>query len=127
MGEDVRARLKAGGRHDADAVAAAKAVGAQLAREIDAVLEQADALILPTLPIVPPSLVEAQDARAVVPLTRLVRPFNLSGHPAITLPIRTAQGLPAGVQLVGRRGGDAALLALATTIAAQLGLQEKEA
>jgi amidase len=96
-------------------------------REIDAVLEQADALILPTLPIVPPSLVEAQDARAVVPLTRLVRPFNLSGHPAITLPIRTAQGLPAGVQLVGRRGGDAALLALATTIAAQLGLQEKEA
>lgn len=127
MGEDVRARLKAGGRRDADAVAAAKAVGAQLAREIDAVLEQADALILPTLPIVPPSLVEAQDARAVVPLTRLVRPFNLSGHPAITLSIRTAQGLPAGVQLVGRRGGDAALLALATTIAAQLGLQEKEA
>ncbi len=127
MGEDVRARLKAGARHGADAVAAAQAVGTQLAQEIDAALEQADALVLPTLPIVPPTVEEAQDARAVVPLTRLVRPFNLSGHPAITLPIRTAQGLPAGVQLVGRRGGDAALLALATSIAAHLARQEKKA
>jgi amidase len=127
MGEDVRGRLKAGARYGVDAVAAAQAVGMQLAQEIDAALEQADALILPTLPIVPPTLEEARDARTVVPLTRLVRPFNLSGHPAITLPIRTAQGLPAGVQLVGRRGGDAALLALATTIAAQCVLQEKEA
>jgi amidase len=91
-----------------------------LAQDIDALLDTADALVLPTLPIVPPTLAQAQDARAVVPLTRLVRPFNLSGHPAITLPIRTAQGLPAGVQLVGRRGADADLLALADDIFEQI-------
>lgn len=120
MGEDVRARLKAGARHDAAAIAAAQATGARLAQDIDALLDTADALVLPTLPIVPPTLAQAQDARAVVPLTRLVRPFNLSGHPAITLPIRTAQGLPAGVQLVGRRGADADLLALADDIFEQI-------
>jgi amidase len=120
MGEDVRARLKTGARHGVDAVAAAQAVDVQLTRDIDALLAEADALVLPTLPIVPPTLAEAQDARAVVPLTRLVRPFNLSGHPAITLPIRTAQGLPAGVQLVGRRGADADLLALADDIFRQI-------
>jgi amidase len=124
MGEDVRARLRQGARHGPDAVAAAQSVRVDLVRAIDALLADRDALVLPTLPIVPPTLAQAADARAVVPLTRLVRPFNLSGHPAISLPIRTAQGLPAGLQLVGRRGGDAALLALATHIASRLGLEE---
>ena len=126
MGKDVRARLKTGAKHGVDAVAAARAVGAQLARDIDALLAKADALILPTLPIVPPTLAEAHDARAVVPLTRLVRPFNLSGHPAITLPIRTAQDLPAGVQLVGRRGADADLLMLADDIFRQILSTERQ-
>jgi amidase len=127
MGEDVRARLKAGGTQSAQAVADAEAVRAALIAQIDALLADADALVLPTLPIVPPTLVQSGDARAVVPLTRLVRPFNLSGHPAITLPIRTAQGLPAGVQLVGRRGGDASLLSLAGYVAQQLGIEEERA
>lgn len=124
MGEDVRARLKAGAAHGPDAIAAAETVRADLITQIDALLADADALILPTLPMIPPTLVEAQDARAVVPLTRLVRPFNLSGHPAITLPVVGAEGLPVGVQLVGRRGEDAALLAVARKMAAALGFEE---
>jgi amidase len=124
MGEDVRARLKAGAAHGPDAIAAAETVRADLIAQIDALLTEADALILPTLPMIPPTLVEAQDARAVVPLTRLVRPFNLSGHPAITLPVRSAEGLPVGVQLVGRRGEDAVLLAVARKLAVALGLEE---
>ena len=127
MGEDVRARLKAGARHGGDAVAAANAVRAQLIDEIDDLLRGVDSIVLPTLPCVPPTLDRAADARALVPLTRLVRPFNLSGHPAITLPIRTAERLPAGLQLVGRRGGDAALLSLAARVARRLGLEEKQA
>ena len=127
MGEDVRARLKAGGLQTAETIAEAEGVRAALIAQIDALLDGADALVLPTLPIVPPTLAESGDARAVVPLTRLVRPFNLSGHPAITLPIRTAEGLPAGVQLVGRRGGDASLLSLAGYLARHLGIEEKQA
>jgi amidase len=38
---------------------------------------------------------------------------NVSGLPAITLPVaQTADGLPMGVQLIGRPGGEATLLAL---------------
>jgi amidase len=81
MGEDVRARLKAGAAMAPMPSPRPRRCASDA--EIDALLQEADALVLPTLPIVPPTLEEA-DARAVVPLTRLVRPFNLSGHPAIT-------------------------------------------
>lgn len=41
-------------------------------------------------------------------------PFNLTGHPALVLPVgRDLNGLPLAVQLVGRRGGDRQLLRIA--------------
>jgi len=44
--------------------------------------------------------------------TRLTYPFNCLGRPALTLPCGPAEdGLPASVQLVGRRGDDARVLA----------------
>jgi amidase len=44
----------------------------------------------------------------------LVAPFSLTGQPALSLPLhRTDDGLPVGVQLVGRPGGDELLLGLA--------------
>lgn len=40
--------------------------------------------------------------------------FNVAGNPAISVPLhQTPAGLPVGTQLVGRRGGDGTLLALA--------------
>ncbi len=44
--------------------------------------------------------------------------FNVTGSPVVALPIgRTAQGLPVGVQLVGRRWGEMALLDVAEELA----------
>ena len=43
-------------------------------------------------------------------------PFNISGQPAISLPLGEANGLPAGVQLIARQGQEAALLALAARL-----------
>ena len=43
---------------------------------------------------------------------RFTGPYNLTGHPAISLPVAAA-GLPAGLQLAGRRGQDLALLRVA--------------
>jgi amidase len=46
--------------------------------------------------------------------TAFTCPFNLTGHPAVVLPLAmTKEGLPIGVQVVGRRWREPALLALA--------------
>lgn len=45
-------------------------------------------------------------------------PFNLTGHPAVVLPLAKDQnGLPIGVQIVGRRWSEERLLAIAKTVA----------
>lgn len=44
-------------------------------------------------------------------------PFNISGLPAISLPLgQSAGGVPIGVQLVGRYGDEATVLALSTQL-----------
>jgi 2-dehydropantoate 2-reductase len=43
---------------------------------------------------------------------RFTGPYNLTGHPAVSVPVPTP-GLPVGLQLAGRRGGDTILLQLA--------------
>jgi amidase len=113
LGDDVRARLLGNRSISRDALAAAERCRTIFRAEVDAALEFVDALVLPTLPIVPPRLGETADARAVLRLTAFVRPFNVSGHPALSIPLTTDAHLPAGLQLVGRRGGDAALCAAA--------------
>ena len=43
---------------------------------------------------------------------RFTGPYNLTGHPAVSLPVPAA-GLPVGLQLAGRRGADVDLLRVA--------------
>jgi amidase len=51
---------------------------------------------------------------------------NVTGLPAITLPVaQTAAGLPMGVQLVGRPGGEATLLAIGAQLERRLHWQRR--
>lgn len=45
---------------------------------------------------------------------------NLTGHPALSLPCGTSDGLPIGLQLIGPRSADAALLNRAAAIESAL-------
>jgi Asp-tRNA(Asn)/Glu-tRNA(Gln) amidotransferase A subunit family amidase len=45
-------------------------------------------------------------------------PGNRSGQPALSIPAASVDGLPHGVQLVGRHGEDALLLQLAVALEA---------
>jgi Asp-tRNA(Asn)/Glu-tRNA(Gln) amidotransferase A subunit family amidase len=83
--------------------------------------------MLPTLPIPAPVIgqtsVEIGGAKHPVRalMLRLTQLFNLTGHPAISMPCgTTSSGLPCGLQLVGRIGATEALLAVAAAIERQL-------
>jgi aspartyl-tRNA(Asn)/glutamyl-tRNA(Gln) amidotransferase subunit A len=116
----VRVRLEAGRYVLAEDYMRALRGRAMLGRAVEAALHDCDALVTPTLPIVAPLLgtttvrlgAEPEPLRNV--MLRLTQPFNLSGHPAITLPCGTsAEGLPCGLQLVGHRAATRDLLHLA--------------
>jgi len=76
-------------------------------------LEGVDLLVTPTLAFVPPPAdVDELEVRAA--LIRFTFPFNALGWPALALPVGAAEdGLPASLQLVGRPGDDALVLAAA--------------
>lgn len=116
LGADVRARLLARRDTSSEQLAAAEAMRAAFRSQVDAALAEVDALVLPTLPGLPLTLDTARDAGAAVGITTFVRPFNLSGHPAMTLPISTAEGATLALQLVGHRGKDEVLCAVARAL-----------
>jgi aspartyl-tRNA(Asn)/glutamyl-tRNA(Gln) amidotransferase subunit A len=117
----VRARLEAGRSIPAVAYLAARLYAASLRHAIEFMLERCDALVLPTLPIVAPplgagDLVIDPELQTTMPvrsaMLKHTQPFNLSGHPAISLPIESP-GLPVGLQLVGRLNQTERLLGVA--------------
>ena len=120
LGSDVRTRLLASRAISSAEVDAAESVRRAFQAEVDAALSEVDALALPTLPDFPLTIAAAADASAALQVTSCVRQFNLSGHPALSIPVAAAGGLPAGLQLVGRLHGDEELCALARLVAGRL-------
>ena len=99
-----------------------------LTREVDAALSGVDALLMPTLPIVAPPIgaatVQVGSTREPVRnvMLRLTQLFNLTGHPAVSLPCGTStSGLPCGLQLAGSAGQTDTLLRVARGVEMALG------
>ena len=113
LGSDVHARLLQASETTQQQVTEAAQVKERFTEEVDALLSQYDALLLPTLPQIPPQVADAENTVAFLNLTGLVRPFNLSGHPAISVPLETKQGLPVGLQIVAKKNADEQLCAIA--------------
>jgi len=120
----------AGARADERTLARAFAQREQLVAKVEAFLDRFDAWLGPVLPVVayphcrPGGTLTIEGRR--VPETFLdlaySGPFNLTGHPSAVIPAGHGEaGLPVGVQIVGRRGEDARLLALAQTLDGALG------
>ncbi|TYB40122.1 amidase family protein [Actinomadura chibensis] len=91
----------------------------------DSALSTVDALLLPTTPGLPfpldPPPSPGDNVRRGWALLANTTPTDLTGHPAISLPLAEAAGLPVGVMLVGRRFADAELLSTAARCEAALG------
>jgi len=91
-----------------------------------------DAVLTPSLALTPRPLgwYDREDAERNFEQQCQYTPFtsfvNVAGLPAITLPVHeTADGLPMGVQLIGRPGGEHTLLAIGAQLQRRLRWQER--
>ena len=98
-----------------------------VSRQVGPFFEKVDVLVTPTIARQPAPLGELNQNRegmtamewtrqvfSYVPFTPL---FNVTGQPAISLPLHwSADGLPVGVQIAGRFGDEATLLRLAAQL-----------
>jgi aspartyl-tRNA(Asn)/glutamyl-tRNA(Gln) amidotransferase subunit A len=107
----VRQRLEMGRGIQQEEYMVALGTREQLRADVDAAFGSDEALALPTLAIPAPKIgaelvqigPRQEPLRNV--MLRLTQLFNITGHPAISIPCgRTREGLPVGLQLVGRRG-----------------------
>lgn len=122
VGATALARMRTSGGIPAEQVERARRRQAELTAEIDGVLETVDLLALPTArrPAQPLGY-DALKGDAF-----LCRAFNLTGHPALAICDGfDAAGLPLSLQLVGRRGGDAAVLRAGAALERVLGLRDR--
>ena len=121
LGGDLEARLRGAADTARDALDEAERVRRQFSDAVDRALERFDVLVMPTLPDFPITLDDARHGKSVIAMSSLIRPFNLSGHPALSLPLPVAGSpLKAGLQIVGRKGADERVCAAAARFEAAL-------
>jgi amidase len=98
--------------------AMARNLAVELRAQYDRALADVDLLVMPTVPMVAPEIPAADDplevrvARALEMVVNTA-PFDVSGHPAISVPAGLSDGLPVGMMLVGKRFADATCLRVA--------------
>ncbi len=99
----------------------------QLSRAMLTTMATYDAWLMPTVPMLPRTHgyydmaldVDAYNETRMGPDCCYTAPFNAAGSPAISVPMSwSADGLPIGVQLVGRDADEATLIRLAAQIEA---------
>lgn len=92
---------------------------------IESFLGQWDVWVMPVFPI--PAFTHRRDSEAlsingqkisqVIACTAFNTVFNMTGHPVVSMPVgHSREGLPIGVQIVGKRWGEMALLDAAEKI-----------
>ena len=127
FGRDIRINLSLAEHLSATDYVKAQRVRTELMAALSKVFEEVDILITPTTartaPPILPDVTTAGESDLTVQdeLMRFVVPFNLTGHPALSVPCGyDPQGLPVGLQLVGRPWEEALLLRVGAALEAKV-------
>ncbi|MCR8718354.1 amidase [Pseudomonas syringae] len=83
----------------------------------DALFQHVDMLVMPTIPHtadkLPPAYSPISELIDASNMLQNTMPFDVTGHPAFSIPCGTVNGLPVGLMLVGRSMDDATLITAA--------------
>ena len=119
FGDEVKRRIMLGtyalsaGYYDAYYLKAQK-VRTLIRQEFDQAFSKFDALITPTSPTVPFKIGEKVDDPLQMYLSDVCTlPINIAGLPAISMPAGFGNGLPIGMQLIGKPFGEETILRVA--------------
>jgi aspartyl-tRNA(Asn)/glutamyl-tRNA(Gln) amidotransferase subunit A len=119
FGDEVKRRIMLGtyalsaGYYDAYYLKAQK-VRTLIRREFDQAFEKYDALITPTSPTLPFKIGEKVDDPLQMYLSDVCTlPINIAGVPAISIPAGFGEGLPIGMQIIGKPFGEETILKVA--------------
>ncbi|MFA9416942.1 amidase [Natrinema sp. HArc-T2] len=97
--------------------AKAQNLSRQLAEKYDDALADVDVLAMPTTPQtaheVDESISRLEAIDRALNMLHNTSPFDVTGHPATSVPAGTADGLPVGLMLIGERFDDATVLSSA--------------
>jgi len=95
----------------------------------DQVLEQVDILVMPTTPNKAHKYDPTRDIRGLIEhgwnMLGNTAPFNMTGHPSLSVPCGKANGLPVGLMLTGRHFDDATLLRVGHTFEQQMAWEKR--
>ena len=119
FGDEVKRRIMLGtyalsaGYYDAWYVKAQK-VRTLIRQEFDQAFDKFDALVTPTSPTVPFKIGEKVDDPLQMYLSDICTlPINIAGLPAISIPAGFADGLPIGLQIIGKPFSEETILKIA--------------
>ncbi|WP_162933398.1 amidase [Sulfitobacter mediterraneus] len=104
--------MQAGRGVDDQTYTKGQAVAQDFAQQAEAAMAKFDVLILPTTLCLAERFDSFEDGKATWTPMRTI-PFNMSGQPAISIPVGLQDGMPLGLQIVGARHDDMKVLQVA--------------
>jgi Asp-tRNA(Asn)/Glu-tRNA(Gln) amidotransferase A subunit family amidase len=128
IGPNIRVNVEEGLRYSAADIARAQETQTQIYRRWQGFFRDFDVIITPTITLSPrpwrelyPAEIDGVPTRTYFHWLSLAYAVTVPGHPAVSLPVGLDRnGMPFGLQIVGPRGGDAFVLAVAAALEAAL-------
>ena len=121
--------LRAAGRLDPEVLAGARSALVEYRARVDRHFRDYDVIVTPATATAAfelgrrPTTIAGRGVDRLWGAFPFAAPFNVSGHPAVVLPVGFVDGLPVAIQMVGRYGADRDLLHLAEHLESGLGLR----